>query len=163
MSGLYFEEYTEDWSFRSVSKTITNAMITAFVELCDFTSPTFTDRDYVNREYSGRMAPGIFVLSLAEGLVLNAGLTSRRGIFLMELAPKFLKPVYAGDTICNQVALNTKRLTSRPDRGVVITRHDVINQNGDVVIHYHSTRMIRTLAYVEVDRPAAGEAAIRDS
>ncbi|MEZ5649991.1 MAG: MaoC family dehydratase N-terminal domain-containing protein [Burkholderiaceae bacterium] len=147
--GLYFEEYDQDWSFASAAVEVTDAMIGTFVQLCGFTSPTFTDRSYVDRNYAGRMAPGVFVLSLAEGLVLNAGLTRRRGIFLMELTPRFLKPTYAGDNITNHVVLESKRQSSRPDRGIVITRHAVRNQKGDEVISYRSTRMIRTRAFVE--------------
>ena len=149
--GLYFEDYAEDWSFQSEALQITDGMIGQFVELCRFTSPTFTDRAYAEKNYSGRMAPGIFVLSLAEGLVLNAGLTRRRGIFLMELQPRFLKPTYAGDSIVNRVRLQSKRPTSKSDRGVVITSHDVVNQKGEVVITYLSTRMIRTRAFVEAE------------
>ena len=148
-TGLYFEEYTEDWSHESKGLEITDKMIGDFVELCRFTSPTFTDRSYADKNYSGRMSPGLFVLSLAEGLVIDAGLTRRRGIFLMELQPKFLKPAFAGDTIINRVTLKHKRLTSKPDRGVVVTSHDVVHQKGETVITYLSTRMIRTRNFVE--------------
>ena len=149
--GLYFEEYTEGWSFVSEGLEVTDAMIGSYVDLCKFISPTFTDKAYVNNNYSGRLAPGLFILSLAEGQVLNAGLTRRRGIFLMELAPKFLKPVFVGDCITNYVRLYSKRLTSKPDRGVVITSHEVKTQKGEVAISYLSTRMIRTRAFVEAD------------
>lgn len=147
--GFYFEEYTDDWSFVTDSLTITDEMITTFVDLCGYNTPTFTNAAYASSNYSGRMAPGMFVMSLAEGLCLNAGITRRRGIFAMECNPKFLKPTYAGDTITNHISLKSKRLTSKPDRGVVITEHDVKNQNGETVITYTSTRMIRTRKFVE--------------
>lgn len=149
MDGLYFEEYTDDWSYRTDAKTITEEMIGIFVESFGYTSPTFTDREYMSREYAGRMSPGLLVLTVAEGLVLSAGLTRRRGIFLMELTPKFLKPVHAGDSIANHVSFHSKRLTSKPDRGVVITDHDVVTDKGDVAIRYQSIRMIRTRQFVE--------------
>ncbi|WP_108257900.1 MaoC family dehydratase [Mangrovicoccus ximenensis] len=148
-TGLYFEDYTPDWSFASASLEVTGEMIGRFVELCKFTSPTFTDRHYADRHYAGRMAPGIFILSLAEGLVLDAGLTRRRGIFLMELQPRFLRPVHAGDSISNAVTLKSKRLTSKPDRGVVVTSHEVRNQAGELAVSYLSTRMIRTRDFAE--------------
>lgn len=149
MAGLYFEEYTEDWKRVTEARTITGEMVTEFAELCRFTSPTYTDPAYSQRLYSGRLVPGLLVLSVAEGLILNDGLTSKRGIFLLELTPKFLKPSYAGDTIHNVVSLKAKRLTSKPDRGVVVCDHDVVNQRGDVVLHYTSSRMIRTRSFVE--------------
>jgi acyl dehydratase len=155
--GLYFEEYTADWSYVSESRAITEEGVAAFVDVHAFHTPTFTDRAYVqtSQDYGARMAPGLHVLCVAEGLVLQAGLTRRRGIFLMELTPKFLKPVFVGDAIANRVRMKSKRLTSKPDRGVVITSHEVITQSGEVAIAYESTRMIRTRQYVEPTRPSA--------
>lgn len=151
MAGPYFEEYSEDWSYTSQSKVITESDLQAFVELCGFNTPTFTDKAYFesNKDYAGRIVPGLFVLSLAEGLVMSEGLTRRRGIFLMELHPQFKKPAYVGDQIRNRVRLHSKRLTSKPDRGVVVTAHEVLNQNDDVLVTYTSTRMIRTREFVE--------------
>lgn len=147
--GLYFEEYSEDWTYQSAYTDVTEEGVAGFVELHAFTSPTYTDLNYVksSREYGGRMAPGLHVLSLAEGLLLHAGLTTRRGIFLMELTPRFLKPVFVGDAIANRVRFKSKRLTSKPDRGVVMTDHEVINWKDEIVLSYTSTRMIRTRQY----------------
>lgn len=149
--GIYFEEYTPDWTYECGSVEVTEEGIVQFVELHRFHTPTFTDRSYVetSREYGARMSPGLHVLCLAEGAVLQAGLTRRRGIFLMELAPKFLKPVFAGDTLETRVRLKSKRVTSRPDRGVVVTAHEVVNGKGELVLTYDSTRMIRTRLYVD--------------
>ena len=149
--GLYFEEYTPEWSYESDAIEITEEGVAAFVDIHAFHTPTFTDVNYVktSRDYGARMSPGLHVLCMAEGLLLKAGLTRRRGIFLMELTPKFLKPVFVGDSIRNRVRLASKRLTSKPDRGVVVTAHEVINARGDVVLSYESTRMIRTKQYQE--------------
>lgn len=149
--GLYFEDYTADWIYESEGVPVTEEGIAGFVDLHRFHTPTFTDRSYVesSREYGARMAPGLHVLCLAEGAILQAGLTRRRGIFLMELTPKFVKPVFAGDAIRVHVRLKSRRLTSKPDRGVVTTAHEVKNQRGEIVMTYDSTRMIRTRAYVE--------------
>ncbi len=149
--GLYFEEYSPEWSYESKAVEITEQSLAAFVDIHAFHTPTFTDTDYVqaSRDYGARMAPGLHVLSMAEGLLLQAGLTRRRGIFLMQLTPRFLKPVFVGDTIRNHVRLGTKRLTSKPDRGVVVTAHEVINGQGELVLAYESTRMIRTRQYTE--------------
>ena len=154
--GFYFEEYSEDWSYESKSKVITNEEITAFVDLHSFHTPTFTDKAYFEgmKDYGGRMAPGLMVLCMAEGLVMGEGLTRRRGIFLMELSPKFKKPVYAGDSIVNRVRLKSKRLSSKPDRGIVVTSHEVVTGKGEVAVAYESIRMIRTRLFVEPQAPA---------
>lgn len=161
MTALYFEEYADDWSYETPARTITEEDIRAFVALCGFQTPTFTDLAYVqsSQDYQGRMAPGLMVMCMAEGLVMTAGLTRRRGIFLMELAPVFKKPVFAGDSIVNRVRLHSKRLTSRPDRGVVVTSHEVVTAKGEVVISYTSTRMIRTRQFVEAESQAPNASA----
>lgn len=157
MNAPYFEDYSEDWSYETESTLVTDEDIGTFVELHKFHTPTFTDMNYVKNsaDYGARMAPGLFGLCAAEGLVLRAGLTRKRGIFLMELSTKFLKPVFVGDTLTNRVRMHSKRMTSKPDRGVVVTAHEVVNQKGEVVISYLSTRMIRTRAYVETPAAAA--------
>jgi itaconyl-CoA hydratase len=147
--GLYFEEYTDDLRFETVWREITDDMIRAFVELNGFNTPTYTDPAYMNKSYGGRMSPGMLVLSLAEGLVLDAGITRKRGIFLMELTPKFKKPVYAGDKIVNRFRFKSKKLTSKTDRGVVVCEHEVVTDKGDVAIAYDAVRMIRTREFVE--------------
>jgi acyl dehydratase len=149
--GFYFEEYQEGWSHETRAKKIRDEDILKFVDLHAFYTPTFMNMKYAEAmpEYGGRMAPGLFVLCLAEGLALDAGLTRRRGIFLMELTPKFLKPVFAGESIVNRIRLKSKRVTSKPDRGIVVTSHEVITDTGVVAITYDSTRMIRTRQFVE--------------
>lgn len=147
--GLYFEEYTDGLSFETAWRDVTDETIREFVALNGFNTPTYTDPKYMNMSYGGRMAPGLLVLSLAEGLVLDAGLTRRRGIFLMELTPKFKAPVYAGDKIVNRFRFKSKKLTSKPDRGVVVCEHEVVTGKGDIAIVYDSVRMIRTREFVE--------------
>lgn len=151
MSGLYFEEYSSGWSFETDHRTITDYDISAFVNLHGFLTPTFQDLNYANKssQYSGRIAPGLLTLCVAEGLILQSGITRKKGIFLMELTPRFEAPVRAGDTIYNLVTLMEKRETSKPDRGIVITEHLVKTTEGAIAIRYTSTRMIRTRAFVE--------------
>jgi itaconyl-CoA hydratase len=152
--GLYFEEYAEGWSQETRSTPITEEGIGAFVALHGFNTPTYTDPKYMKMSYGGRMAPGLMVLCAAEGLVLDAGVTRRRGIFLVELYPKFKKPVYAGDSVINRIRFKSKRLTSKPERGIVVTEHEVLTQKGELAIVYDAIRIIRTLDFIEADTQA---------
>jgi acyl dehydratase len=149
--GLFFEEYSDDWSFDTGTATVTDDSIRAFASLHAFNTPTYTDPRYMTAAYGGRMAPGLHIVCLAEGLVLDAGLTRRRGIFLLELTPKFMTPVFAGDAITNHIHLKSKRLTSKSDRGIVVTRHKVITHRGEVAIEYDAVRMIRTKNYLDIE------------
>ena len=156
MTALYFEEYAEGWTFDTERRTITDYDISAFVQLHGFLSPTFTDLDYVTRsdQYGGRIAPGLLTLCMAEGLILLSGVTRKRGIFAMELTPRFEAPVRAGDTIFNRVTFKSKKATRKPDRGIVVTDHTVLTTKGAVAIRYTSTRMIRTRAFVDTTENA---------
>jgi acyl dehydratase len=146
---LYFEDYFEGQSLETPRRTVTDYEISAFVTLCGFLTPTFTDLEYVSRpeHYSGRIAPGLLTLSLAEGLILAAGVTRGTGLALLELTPTWRAPVYSGDTIYTEVVCVSKRMTSKQDRGVVTTENTVRNTKGDVVATYTSKRMIKSRSF----------------
>ncbi len=146
MEPLYFEDYHDGQKVDTPRRTVTDYDISAFVTLCGFLTPTFIDHEYVGRpeHYGGRIAPGMLTLSLAEGLILSAGVTRGTGLALMELTPKWKAPVYMGDTIYVEINFESKRLTSKGDRGVVNTENVVRNTKGDVVATYASARMIKT-------------------
>lgn len=149
MDGLYFEDYGEGDVLETPRRTVTDYDISAFVTLCGFLTPTFTDLEYVSRpeHYSGRIAPGLLTLSLAEGLVLSSGVTRGTGLALLELTPTWKSPVYAGDTIQTRIHVEAKRITSRGDRGVVTTDNSVVNQSGLSVVAYRSVRMIKARSF----------------
>ncbi|NGP07793.1 acyl dehydratase [Rhodococcus sp. 14C212] len=149
MEPLYFEDYHDGQRIDTPRRTVTDYDISSFVNLCGFLTPTFIDLEYVSRpeHYSGRIAPGLLTLSLAEGLVLFAGVTRGTGLALLELTPTWKAPVYAGDTIQTQINFVSKRLTSRGDRGVVKTENVVVNSKGETVATYASARMIKSKTF----------------
>jgi acyl dehydratase len=149
MEGLYFEDYFEGQRMETPRRTVTDYDISSFVTLCGFLTPTFIDHEYVNRpeHYSCRIAPGLLTLSLAEGLILMAGITRGTGLALLELTPKWKAPVYAGDTIQTQIEVVSKRLTSRGDRGVVTTANTVVTTKGATAATYTSVRMIKSRTF----------------
>ena len=157
MTGPYFEDYHDGQRIETPRRTVTDYDISAFVTLCGFSTPTFLDLEYVSRpeHYSGRIAPGMLTLSLAEGLVLSAGVTRGTGLALLDLTPRWQAPVYAGDTIGTRIDFVSKRLTSRGDRGVVKTSNTVVNSKGETVATYDSTRMIKTRAFGSAEEGSA--------
>lgn len=146
MEALYFEDYQVGQRLRTPRRTVTDYDISAFVNLCGFMTPTFMDLEYVSRpeHYSGRIAPGMLVLSFAEGLILTSGMTRGTGLALMELTPRWTAPVYSGDTIHTDIEVVSARMTSRGDRGVVVTENTVCTAAGKTVATYTSTRMIKS-------------------
>jgi acyl dehydratase len=82
-----------------------------------------------------------------------------RGEAVAQLGPspgfrelKWLKPVYAGDTICyGTEVVETRVLNSRPAWGLMLVRNTGINQHGEPVISFISS--------VFVERRSAGRPA----
>jgi acyl dehydratase len=151
MTGLYFEEYAEGMAFETGRKTVTDYDVSTFVNLAGLRGPMWHDLGYAKREeyYSGRLVPGMLVLSLAEGLIGGTGLMEDRGIALLEMTPVFKSPVLAGDTLQVTIEVTGTRLTSRGDRGIVNLRNVVRTDAGKTAVDCRVVRMIKGKAFVE--------------
>jgi 3-hydroxybutyryl-CoA dehydratase len=79
--------------------------------------------------------------SLIEGLLCQS-MIQGTGLAMLELNKKVLKPVRVGDTIHAEVEVTSVRPTSKGNRGIVASKIDIKNQDGEVVITYEATRML---------------------
>lgn len=143
--GLSFEEHTVGATYRTQARTVSEADICAFVNLCGFTEPLFYDMEYVAREsvFTGRPAPGALTFALSEGLIIQTGLIHGTGMAYLGGEIRIVGPVLAGDTLRVSVTVADKRETKRTERGIVTYRHQVTNQRGEVVLDAVVKRMIR--------------------
>lgn len=100
------------------------------------------------------MLPGQLVVGIAEGLAVQAGLTGH-GIALLELASRFERPAYVGDSLSVRIEfVDARPSSSGPARGVVRSRHDVCTQRGERVVSYDAVRLIRGLDLAAGGRPS---------
>lgn len=144
MDGLYFEDYTPQFHLRTARRTLTEFDLMQFVTLGGFSEALFLDEEYIRRSGFGeRIAPGALVFSYAEGLVIQTGHLHTAAIAFLGAELKMQGPVYLGDTLQVEVTLDSKRATSKPDRGLVTTRNTVRNQSGQPALEYLATRMLR--------------------
>ena len=143
--GLTFEEHAVGATYQTLARTVSEADICAFVNLCGFTEPLFYDMEYVAREsvFTGRLAPGALTFALAEGLIIQTGLIHGTGMAYLGGEIRIVGPVLAGDTLRVSVTVADKRETKKTDRGIVTYRHRVTNQRGEVVLEAQIKRMIR--------------------
>ena len=143
--GLTFEEHAVGATYQTLARTVSEADICAFVNLCGFTEPLFYDMEYVAREsvFTGRLAPGALTFALAEGLIIQTGLIHGTGMAYLGGEIRIVGPVLAGDTLRVSVTVADKRETKKTDRGIVTYRHRVTNQRGEVVLEARIKRMIR--------------------
>ena len=143
--GLTWEENSIGAVYRTRARTVSEADIVNFVNLCGFTEPLFMDMEYVAREsvYGRRAAPGALTFALSEGLVMQTGLIHGTGMAWLGGEIRLVAPVLVGDTIRAEVEVVDKRETRKPDRGIVTYQHRILNQRGEVVLEARVQRMIR--------------------
>jgi acyl dehydratase len=146
--GLNYEQHEIGARYETLRRTVGDADIAAFVNLCGFNEPLFMDMEYVAREsvFKGRPAPGAFTFCLSEGLVMQTGLIHGTGMSYLGSEVRIVAPVLAGDTIGVTVTITDKRETKKADRGIVTYRHEVSNQRGELVLEATVRRMIKRAA-----------------
>ncbi|KAA9163312.1 acyl dehydratase [Amycolatopsis acidicola] len=151
MKSLFFEEYEMGMVSETGRRTVTDYDVSTYIGLAGYRGPMWYDLEYAAKDayYGGRLVPGMLVLTLAEGLVIGSGIMEDRGLALMEVTPKFRKPVLVGDTIYTSSVVTGLHLTSRGDRGVVTTDNSVLTTSGKTAVEYQAVRMIRGKAFSE--------------
>ena len=143
--GLHFEELSEDKTYTTHRRTITEADHVNFTTSFGFFEPLFMDRAYVETEthYGKAIVPGALTFSVAEGLAILTGILHGTGMAFLGVEMKILSPVFIGDTITVEIDVVDKRETKKPDRGIVTFFHRVKNQDDTVVMEYTVKRMLR--------------------
>ena len=146
--GFHFEDLPLGRRFRTIGRTITEVDIVNYVNCTGLTEVLFTDAEFRKQESAikGRFAPAMLAYALSEGLLAQATMQHTALAFLnMELDVQ--NPVFAGDTIHVEVEVIEARLSrSRPDRGLVRTRNEVVKQDGAKVLTYTPLRMVKCKA-----------------
>jgi len=142
--GRTWEEMTPGFSFRTSSRTITEADVHAFVQLVGINEPLFLDARVAGEAgYTGRLVPGMMTFSYAEGLVIQTGSIHGTGMAFLHTELDIAAPVYVGDTITVVVEVTEQRPTSSGGRGLVTTRNSVVNQDGVTVMTYSPIRLTK--------------------
>jgi acyl dehydratase len=146
--GLTFEDHKIGASYETLGRTVSEADICAFVNLCGFNEPLFMDMEYVAKEsvFNGRVTPGAFTFCVSEGLIMQTGLIHGTGMSYLGSEIRIVAPVLAGDTLRVTVTITDKRETSKPDRGIVTYKHEIKNQRGELVLEATVRRMIKRQA-----------------
>lgn len=143
--GLHYEDLPIGRKFRTIGRTVTEADVINFVNCTGMVEVLFTNREFLRDEsdIKGRIAPAILSYCFAEGLLIQAMMQHTALAFLnMEFDIK--KPVFVGDTVHVECeVIEARRSKSRPNRGLVRTECNIVNQDGVVVITYKPLRMVK--------------------
>jgi len=146
MDPRYFEDWKAGNRIETLSRTVGDAEISAFIALGGFFEELFMSEEYAVKSspFGKRIAPGALTFAFTEGLIILTGCIHGVGLALVSVEQMmFRRPVFAGDTIRVVVEVAETHATSRPDRGVVKFTHTVVNQRGETVMECVVTRMLR--------------------
>ena len=139
----WFEDFSLDERFVLPSRTQTPAIFAAFQTASGDTHPIHYDVEYCRaRGMPDLLAHGFQTLiHTAPGAGLFPFLVEESLVGFLEQSSRFLKPVYAGDTL--YPALEVKELAPGRTTGVVTLRSTVHNQKTELVLEGMQKFLIR--------------------
>ena len=142
--GRYYEEFEAGQRYETPCRTVVEADISQFAGLTADFNPLHMDEVFAAKsDFGGRITHGPMIVGMAFGLVSRINLIDGTVLGLLDIGWSFKAPVRPGDTIGVVVRVTGKRMTRKPDRGVVELELDVINQHGDLVQVGQAKVMIR--------------------
>jgi len=141
----YFEDYAAGAVHEVGPVAIEEAEMIAFARRFD-PQPFHTDPQAAKESvFGGLIASGWFIAGLVMRTLVDhyvSRVASLGSPGLDEL--RWLKPVYAGDTLRIRITvLETTRSSSKPTQGVIRSFVQVLNQTGDVVMTMRPVGMVR--------------------
>ena len=142
----YFEDYVAGTTAECGSVTLSEAEIVDFAGRFD-RQKIHTDPEAAKRgPFSGLIASGWHTAAVTMSMVIDTAYISDASSIASpgvdEL--RWLRPVRPGDTLrVRLTVMETIRSKSKPDRGMVRTFMEVLNQADDVVMSLKAMNMIR--------------------
>ena len=130
----YFEDLNIGQKFYIPSRTMTDALFSAFQLASGDNHPIHYDLEYCKRRgHQGLVAHGFQTLiQTAPGAGWFPFVVSDSLVGFLAQSSRFLKPVYSGDTLYSM--LEIMALEEQHSTGVVTMRSTVHNQNRDLVL-----------------------------
>lgn len=142
MTSRFFEDFEVGARYPTRIREITNADHEAFCRLVGYEVPMFLDDAYAKSiGMPGRICPSHLIMSFSTAMTGDLFPDSVIALMAIENA-RFLGVVRPGDTIRTEVEVMEKRNTSKPDRGVVVFRDHVYNQDGAEVFRNDKVALI---------------------
>jgi len=142
----WFDDFLVGERFWIPSRTQTDALFGAFQLASGDNDPIHYDVEYCRRHgHPGMLAHGMQVMvQTAAGAGVFPHLVADSLVAMLECSAKFLKPVYAGDTLYPQ--LEVVELIPQRSTGVLVMRATVHNQNDELVLEGSHRYLLRKRA-----------------
>ena len=146
---FYFEHYREGDQYKTVSYTVSKEDIIEFAKKWD-PQPFHIDEAAAKASIFGGLtacSAHIFAIYCITSQQWENGVEQQALASLGFDEMRMHMPVFAGDTVyCLNKVEMVRESTSKPDRGIVATRCELINQRGEVVFSILSTYLMKRLS-----------------
>jgi len=143
--GKYFEELNLGDKWVSQSRAVTEADIINYAGMGgDFYELHLNDKFAQDQGFKKRIFHGLGTITMTGGFLYQSIPLQKVIIAHLGGSYKLPKPVYAGDTIYDEIELVEKRESkTRREGGIITFRNFIKNQNGETVLEYDVTFMWR--------------------
>lgn len=132
----YYEDFELGQKAISGSRTITDGMATALINIGGFVAPQFNDEIAAKQTPLGwRALPGRMIFALMGGLGEQMGILGGPGAGMLVGADKLTwkTPLRVGDTIHMELEVTEVRKTHNPRWGLVKNTETLLNQKGELI------------------------------
>jgi acyl dehydratase len=140
---LFYEDFVPGWKFENGPRTLSADDITSFAGQWD-PQAFHTDAEAARASpFGGLVASGwhtacVGMRLMCDGYLTDSSCAGSPGIEEI----KFLKPVRPGDALRFRAeVLEARPSQSRPDRGIVRWRWELLNQKSEIVLSMLGTQM----------------------
>jgi acyl dehydratase len=139
----FFEDFAVGERFYISSRTVTEANFAAFQAVSGDNHPIHYDVEYCReRGHPGLLAHGLQVLSFAAaGAGIFPHVVGDALVGFLEQSSKFLRPVYAGDTLYPMLTISA--VTPQRTTGIVALAVTIHNQRDELVLTGEQKYLLR--------------------
>lgn len=134
-SVRYLDEIEIGDTWLTAGRTVTEADVVTFGTWSGDMHPLHMDEEYAKTtQFGTRLFHGPGALAMAFGLEMGLGWKNPSAIAFLGIRDwNLLAPVRIGDTLTvREEVVEIRPSSSKPDRGVVTTHVQILNQHGDV-------------------------------
>ncbi|NJC69885.1 dehydratase [Planosporangium thailandense] len=131
----YLEDISVGDSWVTRARTITETDVVTFATWSGDMHPLHTNEEFArSTQFGTRIFHGPGALAIAFGLEMGLGWKNPSAIAFLSIRDWNLKaPVHIGDTIyVRERVIEVRPSSSKPDRGVVVTRVEICNQRDEI-------------------------------
>ncbi len=145
MNSLYYEDVVLGTEFVSPGRTVTETDLTMLCMMSGDWSPLHCDAEAsAQGPFGQRVVGGVYGLVFLSGMISRWSMFADTTLGMLSIDDwSFRRPIFIGDTLNVKMTFAEKRLTSKPDRGIVQRAFELVNQNQVVVQSGKSALLVR--------------------